>query len=314
MTETATTASFKRRARDAGPVEFKAPPVCEGQNAAPVDVKMPGLSENTTYSIDWRCNVSDDERYRNARYAKQAGHPILVHAGNETHDFPCHVVGTGLSAVKALPELKERAKAGEQIIALKGAHDWLIKHGIVPAAAIAIDAQQARAKCFRNPQRGVVYLCASQMHPDTWEHLRKYRVVIWHALIDSTMPKRPEWQNDLIILAASTTGNSAILLLHALGRRNLHLWGIDSCIPEPSWWNRWVRPRLKLDGTRTREGGDVIEVEVGGKRFWTTTEMMVQAQEVSLMLPYIPGMKITAHGDGYFQEVIAQGKALGWQI
>lgn len=252
----------------------------------------------------WRCNATDEERFRNCALAKRAGFPILVGAKKVEITTPCVIVGTGFSAKQLLPEIRQRYDAGEEIVAIKGAHDWLIDNGIIPHVAVAIDAQQRNAKCFRRPHKDVQYLCASQMHPETWLHLKGYDVIVWHAMISKAQLSMPEWANTFIVLSASTTGNSAILLMNALGRRNVHLYGLDSSIPAPHWWNRWLRPALKLDGTKVREGAEVYEVRVGDRRYWTTPEMSLQAQEYRLMRPYIKHMKVTAHGDGYYQAIV----------
>lgn len=239
---------------------------------------------------------------------------MLMRPPTNQTQHPCVVVGSGFSAVKLIDEIKDRSRRGEFIVALKSAHEFLLDHGIKIDAAIATDAQQSRAKCFRRPQKGTLYLCASQMHPDAWEHLRGFDVLIWNVLITKEQKNDPAWQDYLVIMGASTTGNAGIFLLHTLGFRNLHTYGIDSSIETPHWWNRWIPPKVKLDGTRTPRNHTLMQVEADGKRFWTTPEMILQANEIELMLNYIPGMKITAHGEGYYQSKIAEGRKAGWQI
>lgn len=265
------------------------------------------------------CVADNSERYANCRIAMTSGYPTLTGTGFRIFQEPCILVGTGPSAIPLLEEIRGHQRSGRQIIAIKGAHDWLVRNGIVPKAAIALDPQRSRAKCFRNPVQGVLYMCASQMHPDTWEHLRGYQVLVWHSRIDDKQHELSEWRNRLIIDSASTTGNAAILLLHALGRRHFELYGFDSSIPDASgWWprikNKIFGRALKLDGTRVPRDKTVVEVTADGKTFSTTAEMILQAKEIYPMLRNLQAVKITAHGDGYYQAILAAGKKNGWPI
>lgn len=259
---------------------------------------------NPDVTIAWHGNVPDNIRLWNCEIAMSKGLPALGGITTMEDHSPCVVVGSGLTAVKLLPEIRARHEAGEKIFALKGAHDWLIDNGIVPNAAIAVDAQQSRAKCFTKPHPNVLYLCASQMHPDTWDHLRGYQVVIWHQLVNRAQLDMPHWKGKCILMGASTTGNGALFLLHTMGKRNVHLYGIDSSIPAPHWWSRWIRPVLKLDGARVRDGNSLIQIVLDGKTYWSTPEMVMQAEEFPLMVPMMKGMEITPHGDGYYQAVV----------
>lgn len=270
-------------------------------------------------TIDAAYLVESAERYAHCRAALDSGFPVLVGSGAKVIDEPCVLVGSGPSAIQLLPEIRTIYKNGGEIIALKGAHDWLLKHGIVPRAAIAMDAQRSRAKCFKLRHRKVLYLCASQMHPDAWEWLRGYRVLVWHSRIGEDQEKRKGWEHSYLVPSASTTGNSAIILLYLLGRRVFELYGFDSSVPDAptSLFDRVVervRGRLlKLDGARTSRK-KVIQVFVGEERFATTTELVAQAIEIQPMLQQLIDVKVNAHGRGYYQAILAQGKKLGWPV
>lgn len=279
---------------------------------AAVPIRTVANGRAVPLSIEPGCNTETDMRYMHCEIAKQYGHPILVGAGPHISTEPCHIVGSGLSAIKALPEIKAAYKRGEEIVALKGAHDWLIKNGVIPRAAIAMDAQQSRAKCFRRRQKDVLYLCASQMHPDTWEYMEGYKVLVWHARISTSQHLRADWSGDYIITVASCTGNSALILMYVMGRRNLHTWGLDSCVAQPRWWNRFVKPLMKLDGARVDR--NMRKVTIDGQFYWSTPELVMQVQEVKALCEMLEGATIQPHGDGYYQAVIRHGKALGWEI
>lgn len=285
------------------------------------DVPLAGLVNGAQVGLEvrGRCVLDNAERYAHCEAAMRAGYPVLVGPGTRIFEAPTVLVGTGPSALRLLPEIRERHERGEEIIAVKGAHDWLIRNGIVPRAAIALDPQQSRAKCFRKPRHEVLYLCASQMHPDAWDHLRGHQVLIWHSRIDADQHQREEWRRRYIVPCASTTGNSAILLLHLLGRRKFVLYGYDSSIPEPEGWAQRTAAKmrgrlLKLDGSRADRGKQIVRVTVGGRSYQTTAELVQQAQEVYPLLKSLRNVTIETRGDGLYQAIVAQGKAQGWPV
>jgi hypothetical protein len=271
-------------------------------------------------AISGQCVLDNRTRYEHCEIAMEAGFPILTGGNPRIIDNPTVIVGTGPSAIALLPEIRARYERGEEIIAIKGAHDWLIANGIIPRAAIAMDPQKARAKCFRKLQRKVLYLCASQMHPDTWEHMRGFQTLIWHTRIEADQERtRPEWSGRFIVPCCTTTGNNSLILLHRLGRRNFHLYGFDSSIPEPrTLVERMlakVRGRLiKLDGFRARRDKRITTVVVDGRSYQTTAELVQQAQEIYPLLKFLRDASVSAYGDGSYQAVLRAGKAQGWPV
>lgn len=272
--------------------------------------------------INMMCPVTDDDRMLHVEEALKTPFPILKGPGPVIVDDPCYVVASGPSAVTMLPEIRAHYDRGGEIIAIKGAHDWLIDNGIVPRAAIAIDPQQSRAKCFKRLRDDVLYICATQMHPDAWKHLANRRVLLFHSRVRVDQEKLPGWENRYIVPCTSTTGNTALILLYIFGRRNVELYGFDSCLPEAvTRWQRfveWVKgPLLKLDGSRVKgkTGTDqVFNVVVANKVFRTTPVLASQAMEIEHLLQIVQGMKVKAHGRGYYQAIIEEGRRIGWPI
>lgn len=294
--------------------------VADSQAWAEVPIEAIAHGRAVPLTINGRCVAGNEERYANCEEAIEAGFPVISGLGNVLIiERPCVLVGSGHSALQHLEQIKSRYLIGDEIIAVKGAHDWLVKNGIIPRAAVAMDPQQSRAKCFKRLHRKVLYLCASQMHPDTWEHLRGYQVLVWHSRIESGQEKRPGWDKRVIFPCCVTSGHSAIALLYVLGRRNFELFGFDSSIPEATTWAQRISARLrgrplKLDGARVPRGRDIAEVRVGEQRFFTTAEMAHQALELQPLLQQLPGVRVNAHGHGYYQALLAEGKAKGWPV
>lgn len=290
----------------------------EGQRWPHVPITTSVAGKPVPITIEGGCAVASDVRYEHCAIAKQAGFPILVYGVDREITRPCVVVGSGPSAVPLLEEIRSRYQHGEEIIAVKGAHDWLVANGIIPTAAIALDPQQSRAKCFKRLRDDVLYCCASQMHPDTWTHLKGRRVLIWHSRIGISQEQLEDWKTDYIVPCVSTTGNSALILMYLLGRRRFELYGFDSSLPPATGLERFrasvLGRLLKLDGARVANPKHVVSVVLNGRCFESTTPMIQQAAEIEFLLQNMPGVKLNAHGVGYYQAIIEEGKAKGWPI
>lgn len=289
--------------------------------------KVPILAETNgevvRLTIDYGATIPSEERYRQAEIALQTARrraiPVLVGPGKYFIEAPCVIVASGFSARGLLPKIREHHLAGHDIIAVKGAHDWLIKNGIVPKAAVAIDPQRSRARCFRRRHPEVLYMLASQMHPDTWDWMRGYRVLIYNNRLGVSQERRPGWEREYLVEHASTTGISALILLAVMGRRNFELYGFDSSLPELSQYQRlWAKLRgwpIKVDGTRAPKRHNIFRAVVGQQMFWTTGELVQQVIDFQELLPQFNGeVKINAHGHGYLQAVLSAGKAMGWPV
>lgn len=269
------------------------------------DVLLDG-GDKAPLSIEVARNVDTSKCYSNCAAAKRAGFPVLISSGGKTTEQPCLIVGTGFSVNEMLPEIKRHYEAGIEIIAVKGAHDWLIERGIIPRAAVAMDGQASRAKCFRNRRSDVLYLCASQMHPSTWKYMRGYRVLIWHSQIGVEQRTRPEWTDAFLIPSASDTGSSTILLMAALGRRIIHTFGIDACMPQPVGFMETVRPITKVDGSRGNFGHDVYRIAYQYHQYFVTPEMAAQATGAKAVCTILAQQQATlyAHGSSLFKECV----------
>lgn len=251
-------------------------------------------------------NTPRQNLYDNCRVAMQSGYPQLQERGVERQEPLC-VVGSSPNVGKHLDELAERVQAGAHVMAVKGAHDWLLARGITPTYAVAADAQRERAKIFRNRRQGITYLLASQMHPDTWDWMRGYSVMIWHPIIDdgTEQRSRPEWQGIRRVYGGVTTGLRAICLGWLLGYQRQTLFGFESSVSHG---------RMRADGSGTDDGDPAFPVAFAGRWFLCTTSLAQQTVDLMGTLQQCPGIKIDAVGDGALPHVLATGKQLGWPV
>ena len=86
------------------------------------------------------------------------------------HDKEICVIGSGPSVRTQIKKIKKLRDKGCMILAIKGAHDFLMENGIIPHAALAVDPQPHIVKCFSKklPKTKEIrpsYLIASQCCP-----------------------------------------------------------------------------------------------------------------------------------------------------
>lgn len=223
-------------------------------------------------------------------------------------ECPIAIVGSGTSVKSCLGELRDLIAAGAQVVAVKRAHEWLLDMDIVPDFAVHCDAQESTAKIFARPQNNTTYLIASHCHPSIWEHLAAYNVAVFHCRIkhddDDWNPALPR------VSGGPTTGERAIVLMYILGARNVHLFGFDSTVRD----DRVFRIDKADAVTAVDKVENVVEVQVAGELFLTTADLHAQIKHIPTTLKPLHGIKITTHGKGLFQAVVAQGKRQGWPI
>jgi hypothetical protein len=86
--------------------------------------------------------------------------------------------------------IKKMQAAGAPVVAIKGAHDWLIDNGVIPDYALAIDPQEHRI-AFYKPHKAVQYMIASQCHPAMFDNLAA-AMSPYLASIPYERPKPPQ--------------------------------------------------------------------------------------------------------------------------
>lgn len=197
-------------------------------------------------------------------------------------------------SVKGQLELIKKMQAeGSLIVAIKGAHDWLIDNGVIPDYALAIDPQEHRI-AFHRPHKAVQYMIASQCHKSMFDNLDGYNVTLWHPYIKKGQD-RPK--NSMLIGGGTTSGLRAISLFYVLGWRNFHLFGFDSCNDGNV---------LRVNGDGLKDGDKLIEVRIDreGEPFFCNAAMALQAEHFQTYYEYLPDASFTGHGHGLIQAII----------
>lgn len=187
------------------------------------------------------------------------------------------VVAGGPSAADYLEDIRDW---DGYVVAINGAHDWLVEEGIIPDAVIAVDPQAALAKYFQTPNDHTTYLIASCCAPEVFDALEGRRVVIWHAA-------QGDRSSGLMVLGGPTASTRAPHVLHMMGFREVHMFGVDSSF-------EGLKTHAYVNGHMS---GDNINVRVGMDVFITTPGMLCQAEYLWTIKKQFEG-KFEIHGAG----------------
>jgi hypothetical protein len=221
-----------------------------------------------------------------------------------SHDGTFVIAGSGPSLADSIEGIKAEREKGRPICAVKGAHDYLVSHGVEPDLFLSIDPRDRRNNVQRETEN-TVYLLSSRCAPELFEHLKDRLVMIWHAASHteemSVMQKRGV---KYMIGGTSTSGLRAVNVGYYLGYRKFVMFGMDSCNAPDGITKR-------VDGSLT---GATCEVVVGGsqKKFTCNLAMAQQAQDFQKLWVMMPDAQVDVRGDGLLAAILEERKKRGY--
>ena len=242
--------------------------------------------------ITGKCVADDETLFANMEAAILRGYPQVTEQA-EAHTKSAVLVASGPS-VKGQLELIKKLQAEEAtVVAIKGAHDWLIKNDVIPNYALAIDPQEHRI-AFYLPQSDVYYMVASQCHQALFDNLEGHKITIWHPYV---MKGQDRPKGAMLIGGGTTSGLRAISLFYVLGYRQFHLFGFDSCNDGET---------LRVNGDGVKEGDKLIEVRIDpkGETFYCNPAMALQAEHFQTYYDFLPDAAFIGYGHGLIQAII----------
>ena len=272
----------------------------QGNQVAMQPVKMSG-----------KCNIGHHEIIKHMRSAMRLKHRQFYR--REGHDGEAVLVGTGPSVDQHVEDIRRLQKDGCTVFAIKGAHNWLLDHGIRPDVAIAVDGQQKIANLYQNPQADCMYLIASQCHPDVYEALKDELVIVWHCYTDKAHKYWANWlkrkkRDDKIffVQGGSTSGMRGITLAYLCGFRKLNLFGYDSCLRVPEGFRvddhgaPMIKPEdqlLKITGEKNEK--ELLVAVVEDRKFFCDPAMALQGNEFIPQVQAMGDVRVRVFGDGF---------------
>lgn len=246
-----------------------------------LELKIHSSMANTTEQIDSNIERNLDRSYTpfNGFLSSQSG--------------AVAVVGSGPS-LKANWEKLKTFKG--DILACNAAFQFLLGKGITPRYMMCFDADPLMLE-FMTPVKGVTYLLSSRCPPEAFDLVKGCDVVMWHAAGDLNLQAHLEKRN---LLEPMVTGGSAAVtramhLAHAMGYRQIHLWGADSSFQDGD-------THIRKSTTVERR----MQIMCNKRVFECSPWMAQQAEDFKVMAPQmlnILGCDLYVHGDGLIPHI-----------
>lgn len=235
----------------------------------------------------------------NIRHSLSLGLPELQ-LGLYRQDGTFVICASGPSIENHVEDIRKDLQDGKTICAVKGSYDFLRSHGITPDIYLSVEP---RYKPVTNPARESTYLLASRCHPQMFEDLKSFRIVLWHSW--STTDQMELLQGRPCIGGGTTSGLRAVNLAYCLGFRRFKMYGFDSSLG--------VRGEKRVGQEKLGEHVNTTEVQVGeeGPRFITNMAMAAQAQDFQSIYDMMPDIMVDVIGTGLIPTIWNQRKERG---
>ena len=238
--------------------------------------------------------------------------PYLVESG-EIKEKPIAIVCGGPSLERRWEELKDFP--GE-ILACNGAYKFLINRDIVPSYFMLLDCRRENIGFLDYTASSTTYFIAAQCHPLIFDELSRNNKSTY--MYFTNLPDIKELLGDRLktekftVLGGvvGTVGIKAMSMAHALGYRDMHLYGYDSSYEDDS---HHAYEQAMNDAVTK------IEVFIDHKKYITSASFAHQAQEFPGWagdLTKFHGCNIELHCDGLLPDLvdycnrIGEGKSL----
>ena len=205
---------------------------------------------------------------------------------------------------KKLKQLIKKNK-NAKVVCVNHSYPTLLENGIDPWACVILDPRPitgvsthgiVRKELFKKLDSTTKFMLASMTDPSVTEYLLEKDCDVWgwHAFTDSLRDdseQGKEIKNQQVKIteelglpkgATLITGGTcaamrSIGMLHTMGFRDIHLFGFDCCMEEPT-------KEQRTETTGDLEGGETprpkyFQVTVDDNTYWTTGELLAMAQD-----------------------------------
>jgi predicted O-methyltransferase YrrM len=212
-------------------------------------------------------------------------------------------------------KLKQRIKAtNNKVFCVKHSYPKLLEKGIKPFACVILDPRPidgtsthgiVRKDLFKKVDKETIFLVASMTDPSVTKHLisKGANVKGWQAYSDAlrdmnikdkiVVDKETGIDEGATLITGGTCAAMRTLAIgHTLGFRNFELFGFDCSVDE-------VTEEMKKETTDTENNKPkYMKVELAGKHFWTTGELLAMAQDCEKLFEQAEiDMGIIFHGE-----------------
>lgn len=258
-------------------------------------VQNPHASQPLRIPLTVDCNTSEERVLANV--LKNSRHIRRWVKTLPPHDGVAVLCGGGPSLGDCLTEIPKLGR----VFACNGAAKYLYDRGIKADYQIIMDAKPETASLV-GPAKD--HLFASQVDPKCFR--KKPSATLWHASYGSVLVDEqdgfPKHGDDYAIIGASiSVGNTALILLYALGYRTIHVFGMDSSHREGS--GHAYRQAMNDEDPCTI-------VEFNGKSYTCSVTMALQAEYFMERARQLKaeGVNLIVHGSGLLPAMYNSGE------
>lgn len=220
------------------------------------------------------------------------------------HDGCMVIVGSGPSVADQVGAIRAEKARGRPVMAIKGAHDWLLERGIVPDLWVSMDSQDKIVEGIRRKSRETCYLVASKSSPMVFDWLADRQVALWHAWMGRG-EERLFPPDDVLVGGGSTSGLRGVTLAWLLGFSRVMLFGFDSCL---------AADKVKrVDGFKVPDWVMQVQADRDGPDRYCDGAMACQAAEFqAVTFAAMPGLQMKVVGDGLIADIMAARARAGF--
>lgn len=248
---------------------------------------------------------SEEFRCANIRASMARGLPELVQT-EDYHSRLAVVVGFGPSLLQTWEEIA-RTPEPHDVWTVSGAHSFLVERGVRVFAHSECDPREHKHKLLQVVDPQTRFYIASRCHASMFDHLldkgADVRVIhtgrgdVEAKLVRSLNPRAQ------IIPPASMIGLQTVMTCFWLGYRRFRFYGLDCSFPDPRTPSQHAGPHPHRS--------EALEVEINGRRFWTTHSMICSFSDFFNIAIQHPMGTFDLRGDGMLQwgEKVSRGAA-----
>lgn len=236
----------------------------------------------------------------NAHIAKSvaAGYPpIPVAQADEFKKESIAIVCSGPS----LAQSWEQVRMCNHVLTCSGAHDFMIKRGIIPHFHMETDPRPHKAVFTRHPDNRTMYLIASSCHPDVFANLKGHDVRIWHVVPANELHRMP--RGHWMITGGCNVGLRALVMARLMGYRDVHVFGMDCSAGDAD-----QRFHVNAHPNEPKEKSRKI-VRVGDRAFYSSGVFIECARQFFKETMLLSDVAVTLHGEGLLQALATQKMA-----